>query len=117
MNIVKIQFLLLILGAIIVKFFGFDYLSYISGSLSVIFPTLLFALVWKFCNFFACKKGIIYLAIASLVKIFLVLLILFLVIKHQPMLQPITMFAGFILACQAYLAVGLVLKKEVVYVK
>jgi F0F1-type ATP synthase assembly protein I len=112
MNVVKIQFLLLILGAIVAKFLGFDYLSYISGNLSVALPTLLFALVWSFSRVFTRKNGLFYLTIASLVKIFLVLLILFLVIKHQIKLQPITMFIGFILACKAYLLAGLVLKKR-----
>ena len=111
MNVVKIQFLLLILGAIIAKFLGFDYLSYISGSLSVALPTLLFALVWNFSRVFIRKNGLFYLVIFNLVKNFLVLLILFLVIKHQVRLQPITMFIGFILACKSYLLAGLVLKR------
>ncbi|MFM2343407.1 MAG: hypothetical protein RLZZ210_15 [Pseudomonadota bacterium] len=111
MSVVKIQFLLLILGAITVRFLGFDYLSYINGSLSVVLPTLLFALAWKVCKSFAYKNGLFYLALASLIKIFLVLLILFLVIKHQKGLQPITMFIGFILSLKAYLVAGLVLKR------
>jgi len=112
MQVVKIQFLLTILGTIIIIILSGNYEAYILGSLTVIIPTILYVICWKSCGYFVKRNGLAYLMLAHLIKIFLVLLVLYLVIKHHKDGNYMTIFAGFIISCKAYLLAGLSLKKR-----